>query len=154
MTYINNEKHFNSVRLEVSSVLHPDNKNLIYGQYENVLAWAPVVSSYGVIPEKRKCRPLLCTNPFTGKLFTTEVEAREYVSEALKLYSSKKGGNTPYWKKNIEEKQRVAFSLFLKDFGKEKSLYVKFHLLYRYVKELKRNTYVLKVLSFHPSYGF
>ena len=154
MTYIVNIDDFNKVRIDVSNTLKSEKK--INNTLEGKLAWAPVESALAksVKSPYPNYRPTYCYNPFTGRRFTTDVEAKEFVSGALKRYPCKEGDfHAQHWKIMLTRKI-PAFSYYKNDqYDKKRSLFIKFHLKTFYHLHLKKQTYKLEVLSFHPSHG-
>ena len=147
MTYINTEFQFNKARLIVSKMLISDKK--IYNVSLGEKCWAP--SARAVMKKPPNYRPLQCFNPTNGQRFTTDYEAREFVSKILSKYKcTKEKTNDPHWELNIRTGDKPAFSFFERNFNDPlKSLYIKFNL--RFINLTQLNFYILEVFSFKPS---
>ena len=101
-------------------------------------------------------RPLNCINPLTGGYFTTQHEAKEFVSKILFEYEciNYKDKN-PHWQINFKQGKKPVFSYFLDDkVNQHKSLYIKFNVLEIYIPYMKHTSYSLRFQAFKPSdYG-
>ena len=145
---------FNNVRKSVSkSIL--SNKKIYLSEdrfaFESRMAWFEDPNL--VVRKPPNFRPLHCINPFTGVYFTTQYEAKEFISKILLEYECidyKDRG--PHWEINYKQGKTPVFSYFLGNkIFPQKSLYIKFKIIEFYIPYMKYTVYSLQFQAFKPS---
>ena len=155
MTYINSIDAFNNVKKKVAEYILSEKKilganNVLFGK-ECDLSWKP--SSKARLRHPPNYRPLQCYHQFKGTRFTTEYEAKEFVSELLLNFECTNDKNSyPRWEINLKKGENPAFTYFYGNkIEKHKSLFIKFNLLSVFNPYSKSQLFRLEIFSFKQS---